>query len=248
MTTWVLLRGLSRSSGHWGTFQAQLQRRLGATQVVALDLPGNGALNRQRSPLRVAALTDHCLAELQRLEMVPPFHVVAVSMGAMVAADWSARAPHTLAACVLINTSARGLGPWHRRLRLSSHAALLSIALGPRDAASEATLLRLTSRNAPAAAAVLGDWVRLRGAQPVAPGNALRQLIAAARFRLPDRAPDVPILVLVSQGDALVDPRCSTALAQRWCCRLATHPWAGHDLTLDDGEWVIDQIERWLQR
>ncbi|MBC8058528.1 MAG: alpha/beta hydrolase, partial [Rhizobiales bacterium] len=30
-------------------------------------------------------------------------------------------------------------------------------------------------------------------------------------------------------------------------CPVATHPWAGHDLPLDDGEWVALQVSNWLQ-
>jgi len=27
---------------------------------------------------------------------------------------------------------------------------------------------------------------------------------------------------------------------------IALHPWSGHDLTLDDGPWVAEQVARWL--
>jgi pimeloyl-ACP methyl ester carboxylesterase len=52
----------------------------------------------------------------------------------------------------------------------------------------------------------------------------------------------VPLLLLASRGDALVDPRCSLAIAQRWACEIAMHPWAGHDLPLDDADWVVQQV------
>jgi alpha-beta hydrolase superfamily lysophospholipase len=93
---------------------------------------------------------------------------------------------------------------------------------------------------------VLDDWARLRAARPVSTSNTLRQLMAAARFRPSMPPPAVPLLVLASGRDALVDSRCSLQLARRLHAEVAVHPSAGHDLTLDDGPWVVAQIGRWL--
>ena len=38
---------------------------------------------------------------------------------------------------------------------------------------------------------------------------------------------------------------CSLRLASSWAVPLILHLHAGHDLPLDDPEWVIDQIQRW---
>ncbi|MGZ5183361.1 MAG: alpha/beta fold hydrolase, partial [Ramlibacter sp.] len=75
--------------------------------------------------------------------------------------------------------------------------------------------------------------------------NALRQLWAAARYRAPDRPPAVPLLLLASAGDRLVHPSCSARLADRWEVPLRLHPWAGHDLPLDDPAWVLDHVLSW---
>ena len=249
MSSWILLRGLTRGSGHWAGFPEVLQARLGDARLVTLDLPGNGALHRLRSPARIEAMTQWSIAQLRSLGSDPPWHLLAVSMGAMVAVDWAARAPHTMAGCVLINTSLRPFSPWYRRLRPSSCAGLLRAALLPmRGAAREAVILRLTSANPAAAASVLAPWAALRDTRPVSAANAMRQLVAAARYRPATQAPAVPLLVLSSAQDALVDPRCSVALADRWNSDIAMHPSAGHDLTLDDGPWVADQVARWLHR
>ncbi|HEY1225998.1 MAG TPA: alpha/beta hydrolase, partial [Ramlibacter sp.] len=53
------------------------------------------------------------------------------------------------------------------------------------------------------------------------------------------------LLLLGSSGDALVDPSCSMELARRWQADLRMHPWAGHDLPLDDAAWVLAQVTRW---
>jgi surfactin synthase thioesterase subunit len=86
MNTWICLRGLTRESRHWGNFVEQFQQTLQAGQVVALDLPGNGRLNQQRSPLRVQDMVEHCRAELALRHIAPPpYQVLAMSLGAMVA-------------------------------------------------------------------------------------------------------------------------------------------------------------------
>jgi predicted alpha/beta hydrolase family esterase len=57
----------------------------------------------------------------------------------------------------------------------------------------------------------------------------------------------VPLLLLASQRDGLVDSRCTARLAQRWHAALAKHERAGHDLPLDDGAWVAEQVGRWSE-
>lgn len=117
-----------------------------------------------------------------------------------------------------------------------------------RGSTREEAILRLTGRNQEAAASVLEHWAGLRATQRVRRSNALRQLVAAARYRPPSQAPAVPLLVLSSRRDALVNPRCSKAPADRWKGDLVMHPSAGHDITLDDGPWVVDQVAEWLRR
>ncbi|EER57837.1 hypothetical protein AcdelDRAFT_4590, partial [Acidovorax delafieldii 2AN] len=41
---------------------------------------------------------------------------------------------------------------------------------------------------------------------------------------------------------------CSLAIARHWQCALALHPQAGHDLPLDAPQWVIAQVQRWLEQ
>lgn len=250
MSSWVLLRGLTRERGHWAGFEQQLAERLAAlddeVRIVAIDLPGNGSSNHRMSPTRIEAMTDDCRAQLRALGLPPPYRLVAMSMGAMVAVDWATRDAASIAGCVLINTSLRRFSPWHWRLRPGNLGALLRVALMPLSAMDkEAIILRLTSHNAAAAQAVLGPWTALRTRHPVSRLNALRQLLAASRYQAPLRAPAVPLLVLASRCDALVDSRCSQRLAAQWRAPIEWHPWAGHDLTLDDGAWMAERIAQW---
>jgi pimeloyl-ACP methyl ester carboxylesterase len=245
MSTWILLRGLMRETRHWGEFPALLREHLDAAEVIALDLPGNGRLHRLRSPLDIAQMAEHCRRELSARGIAPPYHVLGLSMGAMVAVAWGARHPQELRACVLINSSLRRFDPFYRRLRPGVWQALPTL-IGGDAVQQERAILRLTSSRGDTQSAILETWLAYRRECPVTRRNALRQLIAAARYRAPALRPAMPVLVLSSARDALVHPCCSRHLAERWQASLAIHPDAGHDLPLDDAAWVARQISAWL--
>ncbi|WP_077002321.1 alpha/beta fold hydrolase [Variovorax sp. KK3] len=246
MSTWVLLRGLTRESGHWGAFIGKLHERFPDDRIVALDLPGNGRLHDLPSPWRIDASVEACREQLRALGIGPPYRLLAMSLGAMVAVDWAHRHPRDLAGCVLVNTSLRPFSPWYRRLQPRNYRALLGLLFAEADGRErEATILRLTTRHPEGGTAVLDDWTAMRAARPVSAANALRQVVAAARYRAPARAPQLPVLVLASARDGLVHPGCSRRLARRWGVEIAEHPSAGHDLPLDDGGWVAEQLSRW---
>lgn len=241
---WVLLRGLARETGHWGDFIPTLQAALPGQRLILLDLPGNGARHAETSPATVAGLLAACRTELQRQGVRGRVRLLAMSLGAMVASAWAQAYPAEVAGAVLISTSLRPHSPLWQRLRPAGWPRLLR-ALGSIDPWQAETLIwQLTSAQPPRADA-LAHWVALRQAHPVRRANVLRQLLAAARHCGPRTPPPVPLLLLVGQGDTLVDARCSHALARAWGAPLRVHPTAGHDLPLDAGPWVAAQVRRW---
>ena len=244
---WIFLRGLTRETRHWGGFVAQFQAAVPARQVIKLDLPGNGLLNQQSSPMRVHDMMEHCRAQLRTRHIAPPYRLLAMSLGAMVAVAWASRYPNEIAAQVLINTSLRPFSPFYERLRPANYGVLLKLAVfGASPEAWERTILRITS-NKPDDA-VVPCWLAWRQANQVSRANALRQLVAAARFRASKAPPATATLLLAGARDQLVSVACSKALARRWQCDLRIHPSAGHDLPLDDGAWVADQVRDWLMQ
>ena len=245
MSTWVLLRGLTREKGHWHDFPRQLALKLPGAHVVALELPGNGELNAMTSPFSIEGMASHCRNEMARLGLPPPYCLLAMSMGAMVATAWAASHPGEIDACVLINTSFGAFSPVHHRFRLRAWPILGRYLLSRSARSRESLIFGLTSRLTQPAAQVIEDWTAIRQARPVRPGNGLRQLIAAARFRAPESRPG-KVLLLASAGDRLVDLRCSLEIARRWKCALAVHPSAGHDLPLDAGAWVVEEVRAWM--
>jgi pimeloyl-ACP methyl ester carboxylesterase len=194
-------------------------------------------------------MAEHCRAELARRGIEGPVCLLAMSLGAMVATDWAASHPQDVECCVLINTSMRPFSPFYRRLVPRHYPAILRLAvLGGTPRRWEETVLRLTARQPADPASTLHEWVRLREECPVSPRNALRQLVAAARYTAPGKAPVPPVFILSGAQDALVDSRCSQRLAAAWQASLAIHPTAGHDLPLDDAEWVATQVGQWRRK
>lgn len=247
---WVLLRGLTREAGHWGPLPALLAERLPGVRILTIDLPGAGERHAMRSPTSIRATMEDCRAQLHALG-VTRCHLLAMSLGAMVAVEWAHRHPQDIASAVLVNTSLRPFSAWHQRLRPRHYPALLGVLWPGRDAhAREAVVLRLTSRRRFTAAqriAVIDAWVALRERHPVSMTNALRQLLAAARYRAPLQAPGVPLLIVVGACDGLVDPGCSQRFARAWQLPIHTHSTAGHDLALDDPAWLVDEVMAWRE-
>jgi pimeloyl-ACP methyl ester carboxylesterase len=247
MKTWLLLRGWAREARHWGAFPEELRAALPGAEVRTLDLPGNGHLCERRSPLSVPAIVD----ELRALHVRGDgrYALLGLSLGAMACIDWVLRYPEEVEACVLLNTSLRPFSRFYERLRPGAYGTILRSALFEADAARrEAAILRMTSATARADAALAAAWAGYAHERPVSRANVLRQLIAAARYRVPARVPRSPLLLLAGARDRLVNPACSARLASVWNVPLSVHPSAGHDLTLDDGAWVAAQVKEWLKR
>jgi pimeloyl-ACP methyl ester carboxylesterase len=244
MTTWVLLRGLAREAGHWGAVLPLLRARVPASdRVLALDTPGNGTRHRECSPLRVDAMAQAVRERALEQGARPPYLLIGLSLGGMVALDWTARHAGEVAGCVLVNSSFAGLSPFWQRLRPAACAQLLAVLRPGLDvAAREHRVLALTSNARPIDPAVLRQWIDCARAHPVSHANALRQLAAAARFRIPRERPAVPMLLLASRNDRLASARCSQALAAHWRLPVQLHDSAGHDIAVDDPHWLAARL------
>ena len=254
--TWVLLRGLTREARHWGPLPQQLARipqvaetaADGSTsQVVALDLPGNGEFYRQASPLSVRGMVDFARRQLRARGLAPPYSLLAMSLGGMVATDWAQRFPQEVARLVLVNTSMRPYSRAAERLRPGNWLLLALLAARWPDARhAERTIHQLTCERTSRREEDVAAWAGIRNSAPVSAANAWHQLWAAARFASGAVAPRCPTLVLSSANDRLVHPRCSARLAKAWQAAHHVHPWAGHDLPHDDPDWVCRRIMDWL--
>ncbi|WP_448563393.1 alpha/beta fold hydrolase [Thalassotalea ganghwensis] len=245
MNVWVLIRGLGRDARHWGVFLKDFTNAVNGDHVVTLDTLGNGRFAEEKSPLTINQFTEHCRQQLSNaLELTPDHrvHLVALSLGGMIALDWAQRYPDEIDSLTLINTSVANLTPWYQRIQLSSLSQLIkAVFINNKPLAVERVVLALTSNQQASPHPMLNEWVALREHTATSRKNLLRQLIAASRFSL--RSPiTAKMLIICSPKDKLVAHQASLDLHQRINSHLVTHPWAGHDIALDDPDWLIAQL------
>ena len=243
--SWILLRGLTREARHWGAFTSRFSEQVG--DATALDLPGNGEFTAGKSPRSVVDMVGFARQQLQHQGFKPPYSLLGMSLGGMVAADWAQRYPQDVGALVLINSSMRPYNSLLQRLRPANWPALAMLAARWRDADyAERAIHALTCNETASKESDIAAWLGIRKSAPVSEANAQRQLWAAARFICAPTPPACRTLLMSSAADHLVHPVCSHQLAKAWSAAHQQHPWAGHDLPHDDPDWVCGQIWDWL--
>jgi len=242
---WVLIRGLIRSRFHWGEFPGQLEHALQQhnprVQMLTPELAGNGERWKEQTPHGI-----HAMMEDIRQQVLPhtggkPVMIAAISMGAMIASEWARCYPDEVQALHLINTSFSNYSlPW-QRMKLPAFLSLASNMIGRRG--MEKAILHWTSnrRDAEQLAPV---WQQYSDEHPLSMRNLLVQIFSASRYRGPRNAPVIPTWCYVSKQDRLVSPRCTEKIATAWQAQLSCHNSTGHDLPLDDPEWLINEIIR----
>ena len=249
--TWVLLRGLVREQRHWENFPDKLRLYFPDDDIILYDFPGNGRRYKEKSATTITAMLNDLRSFVRHQSVSKPVHIIALSLGAMVAVEWMNRQAEECAASVLISTSLRGLNPFYQRLLPATYPAIFRLLLLPvSNRQKESTSLKLVSNivanDVAKSEIIINHWLAYAEQCPVSGINGLRQLLAANHFRVPKIRPDVPMLVLNSLADRLVSPQCSEKLADYWHLAIETHATAGHDIPLDDAEWVCEKIVKWL--
>jgi pimeloyl-ACP methyl ester carboxylesterase len=241
---WLFLRGLAREQRHWGSFPEVFARTVPGASVHCLDLPGAGSERGRASPTTLRGIARDVRERWLALRHAHDgaWGLLGMSLGGMVAMDWCAEHRGDFARLVLAGTSAGDLSPPWRRFDLRQVPTALR-SVGQRDPLRrEDGVLAITTRLLADRAAVAAEWARY---PPMARGNVARQLLAASAFRAPPRV-EVPALVIVGDGDPLVDPSCSRRIASYLGAPLAVHPSAGHELALDAPDWFASEIAAWL--
>jgi len=253
---WILLRGLVREQRHWNDFPEIFTRYFPQDQLILHDFAGNGKRYDEKSAVSIQGMVEDIRYTLTSDSYAAdrtgqPVHIIALSLGAMVATEWMVRYPHECAASVLISTSMKGLSPLHQRLLPAAYPSIIRSLLLPgsieqKESRNLKLVSNLVAQDETRRENLIRQWADYAREYPVSAANGLRQLIAAARFHIPDEKPAQPVLILRSLEDHLVNPECSAALADHWQKPMHTHETAGHDIPLDDADWVCAKILQWL--
>jgi pimeloyl-ACP methyl ester carboxylesterase len=174
-----------------------------------------------------------------------PWSILGLSLGGMITLEWCNRYPSDFRSAVVVNTSAANVAPPWKRLRWRQYPRFLAIGLARSIEEKEKHILSFTLNRPDVDRPNLARrWAEYMQDAPIAPHVLLEQIAGAIRMRAPKDL-RVPTLILASHGDRLVDPDCSWNLARRLGANLVMHRTAGHDLTLDDPNWVANQIRQW---
>ncbi|CAA0102860.1 2-succinyl-6-hydroxy-2,4-cyclohexadiene-1-carboxylate synthase [Zhongshania aliphaticivorans] len=238
ITDWIFLRGLSREKAHWGNFIARCESELG-WRCHAIDLPGFGSEHHRPSPLSIAEIRQDIQQRLPSA-ITEPFGIVALSLGGMVALDWLANSNGDIAAAILISTSSADCGLLNR-LKPSAVPSTLNALLSTSIQSQERAILNMVSNNKAQHTELLQQWCHIRERRPATKTNVIRQLIAASRFKSPptDKLNKVQGYFISSRADRMVSHQCSEYLATKYHYPLTLHNSAGHDLPIDDADWLI---------
>ena len=244
---WLFLRGLVRESRHWHTFPEHFQKKFPSSQIHFLDLPGIGQESHRSSPTSIADIAEDLKERWNNLRQANSgrWGLFSISLGSMVALEWTSRYPENFAAQVIINTSASNLSPPWKRLKPGVMPLLLKAAAQKSPAIKENIILEATTRLVKDKEAVAQIWGEF--SLPPAKMRVLvrQQLQAALRFKCPAHM-SVPTLALISKSDALTDYRCSLEIAKRIMCNVDLNPESGHDLPLDVPDWTCEKVAEWL--
>lgn len=241
-----LLRGLAREAAHWLEFPQVLRQTLGDNCCLhLLDFPGCGKYYQQPALASIAAMTDHARANAETTSAIAsgePVFIIGISMGGMVALDWAQRYPDELKGVVLINSSS-GRHPIWWRLRPRVWPLVVSLLLPWR--LRENLVLRAVTNCSAQFQKRLEQWLTIQQQRPVTRAAIIGMLRAAAKFR-PQSFCLVNGLVLTSDGDRMVSTHASENLASGLAWPILRHANAGHDLPMDDPQWVANQITAYI--
>ncbi len=241
VTDWLLLRGLSREKRQWGGFEAVLAGR--GVAVHRLDLPGVGEAKARPAPALVELMVEDLRDRLRPTRAAGAggaWGLLGVSLGGMVALEWTYRYPQDFKAAVVVNSSAGNLNPPQERLLLQNLPALLRAGRARDPVQRELILLAISTAKHGEDRRTASEWAEYLAEHPLDRRVLIRQLVAGLRFRAPP-ALGVPTLFVGGAKDTFVSPRCSERLAERYGVPLQIHPEAGHDLPVDEPEWLADR-------
>ena len=185
---WILLRGLVRETAHFEDFPHRFQTALGGdVDVIGVDLAGNGKARQLASPTRIEGYVAALRRSLSTTAAPDqgPVGVLAMSMGAWSPWSWAQRFPGEVSHMVLINSGARALSPFWRRLRPRAWGGLAHRPVRA-PVQRERHILALTSTQhqaqTPACQQRVAAFAKTHAQRPTTLLSAVAQITASSAF------------------------------------------------------------------
>lgn len=246
---WILVRGLARETRHWADFPSKLKDRYPESIIEVLELPGVGKKAHLKSETSIEGFVKSLRSEFLYLKEQNPgkWGLIAVSLGGMVGLGWQQYFPEDFNCLITINSSAGNLSlPWER---LSGEAIQKIAKLFFKNDLyeREKVILELTTNLTDINDDLVKKWVSFSEEKPLTREVFLKQIFAASRFQVPKQI-NLPYQIILAEGDRLTKPACSKKLADHFSLPYYSHASAGHDLPLDDPDWLVDSIDQWMKK
>jgi len=241
----VLLRGLGREAGHWGESLKMFKKFFPDSQIFTPDLPGAGINHKGKVPLGIKNFIPLIRKQVDLKENENNI-IMGLSLGGMCTMEWIKQYPKDFKGAVIMNSSFGDLSlPWQRmKLDLLFQMAWAQFH---KKEQGEAMMLEIVSNNSttyPENVKIACDLLKIR---PMKFESLFKQLLSGAFYQMKINEAPTSILALGSSKDKLVSSDCSVSLGKRLNCQVRLHPWAGHELPMDDAEWVCEQVKNWWQ-
>jgi pimeloyl-ACP methyl ester carboxylesterase len=234
---WIFLRGLSRGNYHWANFPEAFKLICPDVEIEFLEIPGNGFSSNERSPIGPEDIVRILRSRSSFAQSGVPFNLCGISLGGMIALKWCELYPENINSVSIINSSLRQCSKLSDRLVPENYTKIIK-ALFMKDAyEQEKTILEITSNKFAETKVNLDMFAKLSSLHRVSKINFTRQLLLASKIHI-SQLNNIPLKVISSEIDRLVDSTCSKAIADLFNGRQFTHNTAGHDIALDEPEWL----------
>lgn len=243
----VGLRGLTRGNIHWGVFPDVLKKVMPQIHFLTLEMAGNGTRSQEISHVDPAQAVEDLRHQLQDFKKTHPeftsarLHVLAISLGGMLALKWAEMYPGEIDDLVVVNSSLNQLSPFYKRLNPKNYMRIFKTLGFGSVPQQEELILRLTSNDFSQTSRHLPSFIQAGEKNKFQLANFFRQLMLASRIKIEKSVSLRPVFIC-SEKDRLVSCRCSEDLKNYFSGDLYSNPLAGHDLALDDPSWLAEKI------
>jgi 3-oxoadipate enol-lactonase len=226
--TVVCLHGLGGTSNNWTPVMAALERH----RAIRIDLPGSGRSQRVEGPLAVAGYVDAVLSVCERLG-AERFHLVAHSLGTIVALHLAVREPQRVRSMVLFGPllcppdgARSAIRARAEKARSEGVAGMAAIA----DAIVNGATSSDTKRSRPLAVAMVRESLMRQDPEGYARScEALADAQPAAVNGI-----TAPTLLITGEDDTVAPPQSVRAIHDRTRgSRLIVYPRCGHWTTFE---------------
>ena len=238
---WIFLRGLTRGNIHWGNFPEIFLKINPDAKVEFLEIPGNGLLNNELTPTDPKLVIDLIRAKSSFCQNNLPFHLCGISLGGMIALKWAELYPQNIENLVIINSSLKQFSPFYHRLNPRNYGQIFLALLETSKIKQETIILKITSNKFNDNEIYLKTFSEFATNNKFLKENLIRQLFLANNIKIGNLSA-IKIKIISSKNDRLVDFSCSNRIASNFGIKQIIHPTAGHDLPLDEPEWLARHL------